>query len=73
MARALVIMAQGSEEMETTITVDVLRRGGIDVVLAGLDGREPVECSRGVRIVPDVAHASRRLSPPQRCGMVAPR
>jgi protein DJ-1 len=55
MARALVILAAGAEEMETTITVDVLRRGGVDVVLAGLDGDGPVKCSRGVRIVPDAA------------------
>ncbi len=57
MAKALVILAQGAEEMETTIAVDVLRRGGVDVVLAGLDGPEPVKCSRGVHIVPDVALA----------------
>lgn len=55
MARALVILAQGAEEMEATITVDVLRRGGVEVVLAGLDGDGPVVCSRGVRILPDVA------------------
>src|SRR5262249_44991002 len=55
MAKALVILAQGAEEMEATICVDVLRRGGIEVVLAGLDGDGPVVCSRGVRIVPDVA------------------
>ena len=57
MARALVIIAQGSEEMETTITVDVLRRGGVEVVLAGLDGPGPVLCSRGVRLLPDAALA----------------
>ncbi|MEZ4293384.1 MAG: DJ-1/PfpI family protein [Polyangiaceae bacterium] len=57
MARALVILAEGAEEMETTITVDVLRRGGIEVILAGLDGAAPVTCSRGVRIVPDCALA----------------
>jgi protein DJ-1 len=57
MARALVILAQGAEEMEATITVDVLRRGVIEVVLAGLDGAGPVLCSRGVRIVPDAALA----------------
>ncbi len=55
MARALVILAQGAEEMEATIAVDVLRRGGVDVVLAGLDGDGPVKCSRGVHIVPDAA------------------
>jgi protein DJ-1 len=55
--RALVILATGAEEMEVTITVDVLRRGGIEVVLAGLDGDEPVTCSRRVRLVPDIALA----------------
>lgn len=40
--------------METTIVVDVLRRAKVDVVVAGVEGPEPVECSRGVRIVPDV-------------------
>lgn len=55
--RALVILAEGAEEMEATIVVDVLRRAEIDVVLAGLDGAEPVRCSRKVRIVPDAALA----------------
>lgn len=58
MATALVILAQGGEEMEATITIDVLRRGGVDVVVAGLDGDAPVLCSRKVRIVPDVALAA---------------
>jgi len=55
--RALVLLAEGAEEMETTIIVDVLRRGEVEVVLAGLDGPEPVRCSRGVRLVPDAALA----------------
>jgi len=29
--RALVLLAEGAEEMETVITVDVLRRGGVEV------------------------------------------
>ena len=55
--RALVLLAEGAEEMETVICVDILRRAGIDVVLAGLDGSEPVRCSRGVVLVPDAALA----------------
>jgi protein DJ-1 len=54
MARALVLLAPGAEEMETTIVVDVLRRAGVEVALAGVEGPETVTCSRGVRITPDL-------------------
>ncbi|XP_069112499.1 Parkinson disease protein 7 homolog [Argopecten irradians] len=53
--KALVILAAGAEEMETVITVDVLRRGEVDVTLAGLAGSDPVLCSRNVRLVPDMS------------------
>jgi uncharacterized protein (UPF0128 family) len=36
--KALVFLATGAEEMEVVITVDVLRRGGFDVKLAGVNG-----------------------------------
>jgi protein DJ-1 len=55
--RVLVPIADGSEEMEFTIVVDVLRRGGVEVVSAGIGSPGAVECSRGVRIVPDQALA----------------
>ena len=53
--KALVLLARGSEEMEAVISIDVLRRGGIDVTVAGLEGKGPIRCSRGVVIAPDVA------------------
>ena len=58
----LVLLAEGTEEMEFTIIVDVLRRAEVEVVVAGVAGDGtagdgPVTCSRGVRIVPDVALA----------------
>jgi protein DJ-1 len=53
--RVLVVLAPGAEEMEVAIVVDVLRRAKIDVVLAGLDGVDPVRCSRQLVIKPDAA------------------
>jgi len=57
MPRALVFLAPGAEEMETVIVVDVLRRAGIEVTLAGVDGAQAVTCSRNVKLVPDCALA----------------
>ncbi|KAJ2819343.1 hypothetical protein GGI24_004816 [Coemansia furcata] len=53
--RAIVFIANGTEEMEAVITVDVLRRAGIQVlVLAAVEiSNGPVVCSRGVKLVPD--------------------
>lgn len=54
MKRVLVPLAEGCEELEAVTIVDLLRRGGIEVVVAGLrDGT--VTASRGVRIVPDMS------------------
>jgi 4-methyl-5(b-hydroxyethyl)-thiazole monophosphate biosynthesis len=52
MARVLVPLAQGCEELEAITIVDLLRRAGIDVVTAGLDDH-PVTASRGSVLVPD--------------------
>jgi 4-methyl-5(b-hydroxyethyl)-thiazole monophosphate biosynthesis len=54
MKRVLVPLAEGCEELEAVTIVDLLRRAGIEVVVAGL--REgAVTASRGVRIVPDMS------------------
>ncbi len=52
MAKVLVPLAQGCEELEAVTIIDLLRRAGIDVTTAGLDD-EPVKASRGVRLLPD--------------------
>ena len=53
MTRALIPVANGSEEMETVILVDVFRRAGWEVVLAGIQGDGPVTGARGTRLLPD--------------------
>lgn len=52
MARVLIPLAQGCEELEAVTIIDLLRRAGIEVVTAGLDD-QPVKASRGVMLVPD--------------------
>uniref|UniRef100_A0A2K5C917 DJ-1/PfpI domain-containing protein n=1 Tax=Aotus nancymaae TaxID=37293 RepID=A0A2K5C917_AOTNA len=53
--RALVILAKEAEEMETDIPVDVKRQAVIKVTVAGLAGKDPVQCSRDVTICPDAS------------------
>lgn len=51
---ALVAIADGSEEMEAIIAVDVLRRAGINVTLASINPDSTlIRASRGVAIVAD--------------------
>lgn len=52
MASVLMILAEGFEETEAIAVVDVLRRGEVNVVMAGLTAG-PVASSRGVKIIPD--------------------
>ncbi len=52
MARVLIPLAQGCEELEAVTLIDLLRRAGIHVVTAGLD-EHPVRGSRGTVLVPD--------------------
>jgi len=52
MAKALVFLASGFEEIETVTIVDVLRRAGVDVTVAGLKPNA-VEGAHAMKIVPD--------------------
>lgn len=54
MARVLVPLAQGCEELEAITVTDLLTRAGIEVVTAGLDDK-PVKASRGMVLVPGYA------------------
>jgi 4-methyl-5(b-hydroxyethyl)-thiazole monophosphate biosynthesis len=52
MKTALVLFAEGTEELEAVSIVNILRRGDVSVTLAGLiDG--VLQGSRGIKIMPD--------------------
>ncbi|KAI8641736.1 class I glutamine amidotransferase-like protein [Parasitella parasitica] len=53
--KAIVFLCEGAEEMEFTITVDILRRAKVEVTVVGVEiANEVAVCSRGVKIAPDV-------------------
>lgn len=52
MARVLVPLAEGCEELEAVTIIDLLRRGGIEVIVAGLVPGM-VKASRGTQLMPD--------------------
>lgn len=53
MTKVLVPLADGCEEIEAVTIIDLLRRAGIEVVVAGLKPGV-VTASRGVQLVPDL-------------------
>ncbi|MEQ1590805.1 MAG: DJ-1 family glyoxalase III [Thiobacillaceae bacterium] len=52
MARVLVPLAEGCEELEAVTIIDLLRRAGVEVVVAGLKSGI-VKASRGTQLMPD--------------------
>ncbi|MBK7541780.1 MAG: DJ-1/PfpI family protein [Candidatus Competibacteraceae bacterium] len=53
MATVLIPLAQGCEELEAVTLIDLLRRAGVTVVVAGLE-QGAVTASRGVVLLPEV-------------------
>jgi 4-methyl-5(b-hydroxyethyl)-thiazole monophosphate biosynthesis len=49
---AVISLATGFEEIEATSVVDVLRRAGVDVTIAGLQAGT-IQGSHGIKVVPD--------------------
>ncbi len=51
--KALVFLADGFEEVEALTPVDILRRGGVEVLLISVSGQKMVESAHGVRLETD--------------------
>lgn len=53
MAKAVIFFAQGLEECEGLLTVDLLRRAGVEVTVAAVGGSREIVSSHKVRITAD--------------------
>ncbi len=62
MAKVYVFLANGFEEVEAFAPVDILRRGGVEVVLVSITASRSVETSHGVTIEADCHIADANLS-----------
>ncbi|XP_054269642.1 Parkinson disease protein 7 homolog [Macrosteles quadrilineatus] len=54
---AVVLVADGSEELEAVSVVELLRRAGIRTTVAGVAGADPVTCKYGMVLTPDCSLA----------------
>ena len=55
MAKVLVPLVEGFEDIEAVSVIDVLRRGGVEVVTASVDGQPSVLSAHGIRMSADAA------------------
>ena len=53
MSKVVVFLADGHEECEALIPADLLRRAGVEVVLASITGSTAVTGSHGIRVTAD--------------------
>ena len=54
MKKAIVFFADGMEECEGLITVDILRRAGVETVMASVMGRPTVTTSHNITVLTDL-------------------
>lgn len=60
--KVLIILAEGFEEIEAVTPVDVLRRAGLEVTVAGVGGTE-ITGAHGIRVLADVEIGAYRDTP----------
>ena len=51
--RALIALAEGTDDLQTVTLIDVLRRAKVEVVVASIEGRRMLTCARGTRLTSD--------------------
>ncbi|UVJ43398.1 DJ-1/PfpI family protein [Pseudomonas sp. LS1212] len=51
--RAMIAVANGVDDLQSVTLIDVLRRAGIEVVVASIEGRRMLTCARGTRLTAD--------------------
>ena len=59
---ALIVLADGFEEIEAVTPIDILRRAGVEVMIAGLEKKQ-VKGSRGVEVSADILLADYKDTP----------
>ncbi|CEG70166.1 hypothetical protein RMATCC62417_06113 [Rhizopus microsporus] len=53
--KAIVFLTEGAEDMEFSISVDVLRRAKVEVTVVGVElNGTYATCARGIKVIPDV-------------------
>lgn len=57
MANALIVLAEGFEDIEAVSVIDILRRGGVTVVTAALGGDLAVKSAHGIEMKADALFA----------------
>lgn len=51
--RALIVIAEGVDDLQSVTLIDVLRRAEVEVVVASIEGRRMLTCARGTRLTAD--------------------
>ena len=62
MAKTLIFLADGFEEIEALTVVDLLRRAGIEITMTSIMGRKSVTGSHGIAVEADALFEERILT-----------